>query len=67
MCECCNPKHWALKCLVVGIILILVRLYTAWDIWVVLGVLLIIKSVLLLVMPSHCECESGNTKPKKRR
>ena len=46
-----TPKGMAVKMLVLGIILILVRLFTTWDIWVVLGVLLVIKAILMFLMP----------------
>ena len=61
--ENCTPKCWAMKLLVLGIVLILVRIYTAWDIWVVLGAVLIIKGFLLLVMP-NCGCQV-KTKAKR--
>lgn len=50
--NCCNPKLMALKLLILGIILILVRLYTSWDIWVVLGVIVIIKALIIFLMPA---------------
>ena len=62
MCDC-TTQFKAMKMLVFGVILILVRLYTLWDIWVVLGTLLVIKGVLLLIMP-NCKCQ---TKPKKKK
>jgi len=49
--ECCSSRMWAIKLLILGIILILVRLYTTWDIWVVLGVILIIKALVMFLMP----------------
>lgn len=49
---CCSPKLMALKLLILGIILIAVRLYTAWDIWVVLGVIVIIKALIIFAMPA---------------
>ena len=58
--ECCSGKTWALKWLILGIILIVVRIYTSWDIWVVLGVLLVIKALILIIMPMCC-------KTKKKR
>ena len=61
--ENCTPRCWAMKLLVLGIVLILVRIYTAWDIWVVLGALLIAKGILVLIMPRCC-CQD---KPKAKR
>ncbi len=58
----CTPQCMAMKLLVFGVILILVRLYTQWDIWVVLGTLLVIKAILLLIMPKCC-CQK---EPKKK-
>lgn len=56
--ENCSPKCMASKLLIAGIILILTRLYTSWDIWVVIGSLLVIKGILLFVMPNcHCNIE----------
>ena len=49
--NCCNPKLMALKLVILGLILILVRLYTSWDIWIVLGVIVIIKALIILIMP----------------
>ena len=57
-----NHRHIAIKLLIVGIVLVLVRLYTAWDIWVVIGTILIIKAILLFIMPTCC-C-SAKTKKK---
>jgi len=53
--EGCTPKCMAMKFLVLGIILLLVRYYTTWDMWIVFGALLIIKAVILFVMPV-CKC-----------
>ena len=57
----CVPQCIATKMLLFGIILIAVRLYTSWDIWVVLGTLLIIKAIITYIMPV-CAC---TTKKKK--
>jgi hypothetical protein len=52
---------------VLGIILVLVRRYTTWDIWVVLGALLIIKGVLIVAMHG-CSCKTCcTTAPKKKK
>jgi len=61
--EGCTPRCWATKLLVIGIVLILVRYYTLWDIWVVIGAILIIKGLLVLIMP-NCYCQ---VKPKSKR
>jgi len=48
-------KHKAMNLLIMGIVLVLVRLYKPdWDIWVVIGTLLVIKAALLFIMPGHC-------------
>jgi len=47
--------------LIVGIILIVARLYTTWDIWVVIGGLLVVKAICIYIMP-NCKC---TTKKKK--
>lgn len=44
-------KHFAAKFLIAGIVIILVRLYTHWDIWVVIGALMIAKAILMLAHP----------------
>jgi len=58
----CNPNLMGLKLLILGIIIILVRIFTPWDIWVVLGVLLVIKAVIMFLLPM----KSGSKKRKKR-
>jgi len=50
--------------LVTTIFLILARLYTTWDIWVVIGALLIIKAVLIFAIP-HPHKDSNDPKKKK--
>lgn len=52
------------KMIVVGIILILVRLYTQWDIWVVLGVLFVLKGSVMLMRPT---CGHTEVKPAKKK
>lgn len=54
-------KCYAAKCIVAGIILIAARLYTEWDIWVVVGTLLVLMGILRLAKPScpHCKLEKG--------
>ena len=55
-CGMCTKCH-AGKYIVVGLILLANQYYLKWDIWVVLGVLLVLKGVLKLVKPCcpHCE------------
>ena len=68
MCCCegiCN-KCWAIKWIVLGIILILVRLYTTWDIWVVLGALFVLKGILKLVKPTCGHSEEKQAEKKKK-
>jgi len=57
----CTPQCMATKLLVLGIILILVRLYTSWDMWVVIGALLVIKGVIIYAMPA-CKCQTTKKK-----
>jgi hypothetical protein len=54
----------ATKLLIFGIILVLVRIYTSWDIWVVIGALLIIKAIVLFIKP-ECPCTEKGKKSKK--
>jgi len=58
----CTPQCKAMKLLIIGVVLVLARLYTAWDIWVVIGTILVIKAIILLIMPV-CPCN----KAKKKR
>lgn len=59
--ESCTSRVWATKMLIVGIVLILVRLYTNWDIWIVIGALIVLKAILLYLTPA-----SSNAKTRKR-
>jgi hypothetical protein len=58
MDHCCTPACMGIKFLIVGIILILVTLYTTWNIWVVIGILLIIKAIMMFLMPV-CLCNKN--------
>jgi hypothetical protein len=66
MGEECTTQCVATKLLVIGIVIVLARLYTTWDIWVVIGALLIIKAVLLYVMPV-CGCQTKAAKDSKKK
>ena len=62
--NCCTPKCIATKLLIFGIIL-LISEYNGWNTWMVIGVLLIIKAVIMYIMPKCC-CNL-NSKDKKRK
>lgn len=52
-----HPHHKgkrAVMLFVFGLILVLVRLYTQWDIWIVVGVLLMAKAVFMAAMSLCC-------------
>lgn len=57
-----TPKQIAGKMIVFGLIIVLVRLYTTWDIWVVIGALLILKGLAHACPMSGC-CKA----PKKKK
>jgi|WetSurMetagenome_2_1015567.scaffolds.fasta_scaffold63131_3 hypothetical protein len=61
----CIPKCKAAKFLVFGLVLILVRLYTTWDMWVVVGILAICKAIMLFMMPACPACNPQTAKKKK--
>jgi hypothetical protein len=60
----CTPTCKGIKLLIAGIILILVTMYTNWNIWIVIGVLLIIKAVMMFIMPV-CPCNKNKPVRKK--
>jgi len=51
----CKPQCMAIKMLIIGGVIILSRIYTTWDIWVVIGSLMLLKGLCLFIMPI-CGC-----------
>ena len=51
----CSTQCKAMKMLVFGSIILLTRIYTTLDIWIVIGCLLVFKAIILLLMPK-CPC-----------
>lgn len=45
----------AVMLFIFGLVILLARLYTKWDIWIVLGVLMIVKALLMAVMSMCCQ------------
>lgn len=60
--EHCTPRCMAAKLLVLGIIIILVRKFTSWDIWIVIGALLVVKALVMCAMPACCQKKAGKKK-----
>lgn len=58
-------KCYAGKWIVLGIILIVNQLYLNWDIWVVIGVLAILKGLMKLAKPTCPHCEAPAAKKGK--
>jgi len=58
----CTPQGMGVKMLIIGVILVLVRMYTVWDIWLVIGAIIGVKGLIMILMPK-CTC----TVPKKKK
>jgi hypothetical protein len=63
--EGCKPYCIATKLLVAGIVLILVTLFTTWNIWIVIGAMLIIKAIIMFIAPNCC-CHKKEEEKKKK-
>ena len=62
LCGKCHAAKW----IVLGLILVLVRwYYPQWDIVVVIGVLVLLKGIMKLAMPSCSHCKPSMAKGKK--
>lgn len=61
--DCCTPGCKAMKMIVLGIVLILIRWLTNWDIWIVLGVIAILLGIKVLIWPV-CPCHANLKKRK---
>ncbi len=59
--NCCTPACMGIKLLILGIILIVNQYYFKFDIWMVIGVLLIIKAIIMFIMPV-CACNKNKKK-----
>ncbi|MDP2749205.1 MAG: hypothetical protein Q8O89_00040 [Nanoarchaeota archaeon] len=62
--ECCTPQCKAMKLLIAGLILILVTVYTTWNIWIVIGAMMVIKAIIMFAMP-NCPCHGKDKKSKR--
>jgi len=62
-CAKCHGAKWV----VFGLILIVNQLYLKFDIWVVLGVLIVLKGIMKLAMPSCSHCQPSMTMKKGRK
>ena len=62
-----HGKGMGLCMLVLGIIFILIPFYTDWNIFIVLGVLMIIKALMMFVMPMCCKDKKPMARPGRKR
>jgi len=64
-CGMCTKCH-AGKYIVVGLILLANYYWLKWDIWVLIGALLVLKGLLKLVKPNCPHCGSMSMKKSKK-
>jgi len=67
--SCCGGvcgKCHAGMAIVIGLILVINQLYVEWDIWVVVGVLIILKGIMKIVKPTCGHCEEAPAKKGKK-
>ncbi len=59
MCGKCHAGKW----IVFGLILIVNQLYLKWDVWVVIGMLVVLKGIMKLALhassPGQAEMKKG--------
>lgn len=65
--NCCTPKCKSMKLLIMGIAIILLDTYTDLNLWLIVGVLLILKAVLVLLVPICPCCNTKQTSTKSKR
>lgn len=60
-------KWWVLKLIIIGLALIWISVYKPnWNLWAIIGALLIIKALVILIMPLCCKKKSDITSKKRR-
>lgn len=66
--NCCGhtPQCYGMMAVVLGAVLIANQLWFRYDIWVVLGALLVIKGIIKIAMPV-CKCQKKESEAKKGR
>lgn len=58
-------KCWSAKYIVLGLVLIANQYWLKWDIWVVIGALLVLKGIVKMAMPMCGHCQPEMKKGKK--
>ena len=57
----CIASCKGMKLLVFGLVIVLTRMFTNLDIWIVLGGLIILKALMIILMPV-CHCTKNKEK-----
>jgi membrane-bound ClpP family serine protease len=61
-----HHKYESMKLLILGIAIILLDIYTQLDLWLVIGVLLILKAIWVTLIPAYAYHNTKLSKPKRR-